>query len=269
MNEPVASSPPAPTALTIEPDPDPAAVAPGPGPDEWIGLLHRAADGAYGLDVIYDLLELVAARFALDDLIVAVTNETLGPQAFRLGRRPIGSDGRELLDSGPGLIAAPRAVPPGAQRLVLGLVEVVLTTELARRHVIRDPSTGLLSLPVFNETLRSAAAQSARHGWSFTVLLLEIDAGGHPERPAELQRLGRSLGRVLRTGDAGTHLRRSTFTALLPNATRESLDDLVGRFREESGLADGALRYASAITPQDSVDAAELLRLASSRLRDG
>jgi GGDEF domain-containing protein len=240
--------------------------APRPGPDEWISLLQRAAGDSVGIDVIYELLGLVAQRFSLDDLTVVVTDELLGTQAFRLGRRPIGPADLPLLQAGSGLTSAPNEVPSGAQRLVLGLVEVALATHLSQRKLLRDPATGLLSRAVFNESLRSAAAQSSRYGWTFTLLLLRI---GKPDaRPSEREtrRLGHAFARALRSGDTGGRLYRETFTALLPNATAESLHALVLRFREESGLGEQDARYASATAPNDSVDPAELLRLAGSRL---
>jgi hypothetical protein len=237
-----------------------------PGPDEWISLLHRAALDSIGLDVVYELLDLVAQRFSLDDLTVVVTNEVLGTQAFRLGRRPVGSGELELLEAGSGLASTPNEVPAGAQRLVLGLVEVALATHLAQRRIVRDPATGLLSRAVFNEALRAAAAQSSRYGWTFTVVVLRLGSGGARPAERETRRLGHAFARALRSGDTGGRLYGETFTALLPNATAESLHALVRRFREESGLAEGAIRYASATAPDDTVDPAELLRLAASRL---
>ncbi len=258
---------PSPASVTVTPaDAFPSNGSPGPGPSEWIGLLHRAASETHGLDVIYDLLDLVAERFSLDDLTAVVTNETLGPQAFRLGRRPIDAEGFALVQEGIGLIAEPNRVPPGAERLVLGLIDVALATQLARRHLVRDPTTGLLSRQVFNEALRAAAAQSSRYGWTFTLLVLQIGTTEAPPPDAEIRRLGHAFARALRSGDTGGRLYRATFSALLPNATAQSLHALVERFCGESGVGVAALRFASATAPNDSVDPAELFRLAGSRL---
>jgi GGDEF domain-containing protein len=236
----------------------------GPGPNEWIDLLHRAASETHGLDVIYELLDLVAERFGLDDLTVVVSNESLGPQAFRLGRHAIDPGLAEVVRSGTALLAKPTPVPPGAQRLVLGLVDVALATQLARRRLVRDPATGLLTAPVFNAALRAAAAQSSRYGWTFTVVLLRIAADQRAE--AQIRRLGQAFARALRSGDTGGRLFHSTFAALLPNATGPALEALIERFRDEAQLAGESLRYASATAPDDSVDPVELLRLAGSRL---
>jgi GGDEF domain-containing protein len=272
MNEPAGPTTASATTVADRTAPDGAAgggSAPSPGPDEWVSLLHRAAADSLGLDVVYDLLALVAQRFGLDDLTVVVTNEVLGTQAFRLGRRPIGSADLALLEEGTGFTSTPKEVPAGAQRLVLGLVEVALATHLAQRKLVRDPATGLLSRAVFNEALRAAAAQSSRYGWTFTVLVLRIGTADARPSERETRRLGHAFARALRSGDTGGRLYRETFTALLPNATAESLHALVQRFREESGLDERAARYASATAPNDSVDPAELLRLAGSRLNGG
>jgi GGDEF domain-containing protein len=236
-----------------------------PGPDEWIGLLHEAASDVAGIDVIYDALALVAQRFALDDVVVVLTNETLGTQFFGLGRRPIGPSDLKRIEDGTTFYSTPDTVPAGAQRLITGIAEVALSTHLAQRHVVRDPSTGLLSRQVFNESLRAAAAQSSRYGWTFTVMVLRVDDA---QNDRAIRNLGYAFGRALRSGDTGGRLYRSTFTALLPNATAESLHALVHRFAEESGLRRDAIRYASATAPNDSVDPAELFRLAGSRLQD-
>ncbi len=256
----------APAEVAVGDDSPPPEGSVGPGPNEWIGLLHRAASETHGLEVIYELLDLVAERFGLDDLTVVVTNETLGPQAFRLGRRPLEPGDAELVRAGSGLRARPGSVPAGAQRLILGLVDVALATQLARRRLVRDPATRLLTAPVFNAALRAAAAQSSRYGWTFSVVVLRIGTPDPTE--AQIRRLGRAFARALRSGDTGGRLFRSTFAALLPNATGPSLEALVERFRDEAQLHGEPLRYASATAPNDSVDPTELLRLAGSRLHD-
>jgi len=251
------------TVETHETEDDAASGGGPPGPNRWIELLHETAGGSLGIDVIYDALALVAERFGLEDLTVAVTNDGAGVQAFRLHRRPIGPSELERITDGSTFIATPDSVPAGAQRLVTGIIEVALATQLAQRRLIRDPLTGLLSRQVLNEALRAAAAQSSRYGWTFTLMVLRIGAAV-TER--DIRSLGHAFGRALRSGDTGTRLHRATFLALLPNATAESLHALVQRFAEESGRPLGEVRFASATAPNDSVDPAELFRLAASRL---
>jgi hypothetical protein len=271
MSEAVAPHSP-PTAIGSERDdgaPSDGVTGPRPGPDEWIALLRMAATETLGIDVIYDLLASVAQRFGLEDAVLAIRDETLGTQAFRLGRSPIGRDELDRVQDGATFVSTPDVVPPGAQRLIAGIAEVALATHLAQRHVVRDPSTGLLSRPVFNEALRAAAAQSSRYGWTFTVMVLRLNSPSETLAGWRVRRLGYAFGRALRSGDTGGRLYRSTFTALLPNATAEALHALVRRFAEESGLPTDSISYASATAPNDSVDPAELFRLAGSRLQNG
>jgi GGDEF domain-containing protein len=254
---------------TDRPNGGPSTRERAPGPDQLVELLHQAAGPALGIDVIYDALGLLAERLGLEDVVLSVDNETLGFQVFRLGGRPIGL--AELSGIGPGasLISTPDVVPPKVRSLVIGIAEVALSTHVAQRGVIRDRVTGLLSRSVFNEALRAAAAQSSRYGWTFTIMVLRVDDGAEIRSEAGIRRLGYAFGRALRSGDTGGRLYRGTFTALLPNATSDSLHALVRRFCEESGLPSESISYASATAPTDSVDPAELFRLAGSRMADG
>jgi hypothetical protein len=235
------------------------------GPNPLISLLHKAAK-APGIDIIYDALDVVAEHFHLEDAAVVVPNDVLGRQAFRLGRHPLDPAQLERLSDGVDFVSSPDTVPLSVQRLVSGLSGVALATHLAQRHLVRDPATGLLSRGVFNEAMRAAAAQSSRYGWIFTMMVLRVVGEEPSER--EVRRLGYAFGRALRTGDTGGRLLGATFTALLPNATGESLHALVGRFSEESGVPVESIRFASATAPKDSVDPSELFRLAASRLHE-
>src|ERR1700722_2365788 len=130
-----AVAPPSPArALVPEPDPglNDAPSDPRPGPDDWIALLHKAAADAPGIGVIYELLALVAQRFGLEDAVLAVPNETLGTQIFRLSRQAIGQAELARILDGAGFVSTPDVVPLGAQRLVTGIAEVALATHLAQ-----------------------------------------------------------------------------------------------------------------------------------------
>ncbi len=267
MNEAIAPHPPTGGVVASDPDStDQALETRRAATHPLVSLLHRAAGDTPGIDVVYEALDLVAEHFHLEDAIVLVRSEALGPQAFRLGRRPVGRAELGPLRGGADFVSTPDSVPQPMQRLVAGISEVALATHLARRHLVRDRTTGLLSRAVFNEALRSAAAQSSRYGWIFTVMVLRVP--GAPASEGETRRLGYAFGRALRTGDSGGRLRGTTFTALLPNATADALHALVRRFSEESGVPADSLEFASATAPKDSIDPAELFRLAASRLHE-
>ena len=144
---------------------------------------------------------------------------------------------------------------------------------VARHGSARDLLTGLLSSRrVFNEALRSIAAQSSRYGWHFTLLVLRLGASG-PSGAGDLApadfvvgQSGRALGRALRTGDLGTRIEGSTFAAILPNAGPDAVGALIERVHKEMpGLSRSDVSLGSASAPRESVDPVELFRLASSR----
>jgi hypothetical protein len=216
--------------------------------------------------VLYRALAITAARYQLDDLTVALRNETAGRQVFRLERRPVGPEMIDRLVNGRSLVAVPDVVPEGVAETLLAVADAAFATQLSRHQQLRDPLTALLSRAVFNEALRAAAAQSSRYGWTFTLALVQVADGVAPEA-AQVRQLGQGFGRALRSGDTGTRLQWSTFAALLPNATAESLHAFVRRFAEESAVEESMLHVASATAPNESVDPAELFRLAGARLR--
>lgn len=232
---------------------------------ELVNLLHELG-GASGLDVLYRALDMTAAGYGLDDLVVALHDDAAGRQVFRLQRRPVGRDELERLGEAPSLLAVPDAVPPEVAGTLLAVAAAALAIQIAHRQQLRDPLTGLLRRGVFNEALRSAAAQSSRYGWTFTVALVQVD-GNDGSEATEIRHLGHAFGRALRSGDTGTRLQRSVFAALLPNATSESLHAFVRRFGEESRVEERALQVASATAPNESIDPAELFRLAAARLQ--
>ncbi|MGH9047198.1 MAG: hypothetical protein ACRDVW_07780, partial [Acidimicrobiales bacterium] len=191
MNEALAPHPPPGGAVASQDEP-PGAHRPAEqrrlDPNELFDLLHTAAGGSPGIAVIYEALDLLASQFGLEDALVVVDNETLGTQAFRLQRQSIDRADLDKIGSR-GFFSTPDVVPVPIQRLVTGIAEVVLGTHLAQRHLVRDRATGLLSRSVFNEALRSAAAQSSRYGWIFTVMVLRV-AGAESMGEGDIRRLG-------------------------------------------------------------------------------
>lgn len=234
---------------------------------ELIDLFVDLGQDGGGLEVIYRALSLAEVRFKLDDVILTTRNQAMGRQVFRLNRKAISANDLEPISTPNRLRSIPDVIPAEYQQLVLALAELALSTEAAKRNPLHDPLTGLPSRGVFNEALRAAAAQGSRYGWTFTVLVLRVRDGEDPT-VLEIQRLGQAFARALRSGDTGARLSATTYVALLPNATSESPHALVGRFLGESGLHAKAIDYGSATTPNESVDPAELFRLAASRLGD-
>jgi len=241
-----------------------------------LAMVRQLSDSDAGIGFIYQALQRLATRYGLQDAAVAVQEGSLGTQIFRLGRRALDAGtATRVYESGAGVYAVPGLVPPAMRAGVEDLCQLALSVHLARHGSARDPLTGLPSRRVFNESLRTIAAQSARYGWHFTLLVLGIGAtvpsGASDLSPSEfvVARSGRALGRALRTGDLGTRLEGSTFAAILPNAGNDAVGALLDRIHEElPTLARADVSLGSASAPRESVDPVELFRLASSRLRE-
>ncbi|HXQ18052.1 MAG TPA: hypothetical protein VN781_00320 [Acidimicrobiales bacterium] len=261
----------APSAVVANTD----AIDPGDA-DILLTMLRQLSDSDAGIGFIYQALQQLATRYQLQDAAVAVTAGSLSTQIFRLGRRPLEARGAALLcRAGAGVYAEPAIVPPGIRAGVEDLCRLALSVHLARHGSARDLLTGLPSRRVFNESLRSVAAQSSRYGWHFTLLVASIGttspSGASDTAPSEfvVSRSGRALGRALRTGDLGTRVTGSTFAAILPNAGADAVGALLERLHAElPSLSAAGISLGSASAPSESVDPVELFRLASTRLRE-
>jgi GGDEF domain-containing protein len=259
---------------------DPTVVAgpiAGQGESEMLlSMVRQLCDTDAGISFIYQALGQVATRYELQDAAVAVNEGSLNTQIFRLGRRPLDAVGATALyEAGAGVYAEPNVVPAALRAGLEDLCRLALSVHIADHGSARDALTGLPSRRVFNESLRSIAAQSSRYGWHFTLLVLSFGASG-PSGASDLAppdfvvgQSGRALGRALRTGDLGTRIEGSTFAAILPNAGADAVGALIGRVhRELPTLARSDVSFGSAGAPRESVDPVELLRLASSRLAE-
>ncbi|MHB1585171.1 MAG: GGDEF domain-containing protein [Acidimicrobiales bacterium] len=242
--------------------------------DGVLDLLHHLADVGEGIDFVYGGLERLASQFALTDAVLVLEVEPLGTQAFVLGRRPLVAGGPGA-DGGVGLHATPDAVPAAVADAFVTLGRLALGLDLARHGAAHDALTGLANRRHFDERLRSAAAQSARYGWTFTLVLMDLDGFkqvndtyGHPAGDDVLRKVGQALRRTLRTGDSAARLGGDEFAVLLGNAGLDALAPFVERLRRElpSEPAAVGVSVGAAAAPLESVDPAELVRIADARL---
>ncbi len=138
----------------------------------------------------------------------------------------------------------------------------------ARRHLVRDPATGLLS----PERLQRGAASG---GGPELPLRLDLHRDGAAGRCRSSRPNGRSaasahaFGRALRTGDTGARLRQRDIRGAAPQRHRR-VAPRAGRpvLRGVGGMPSSRCSSPSATAPKDSVDPAELFRLAVSRLHE-
>ena len=108
---------------------------------------------------------------------------------------------------------------------------------------LRDPLTGLANQRLFDSHLRAAFERGQRYGNSFSVLLIELDFAGSPERPAQsaskervLKYLGTIFTRNLRSADTAARVSDYSFGVLLPETEYEGARHAWERIRDVSHL---------------------------------
>lgn len=251
-------------------------------PAEVLALADRLADSP-GLSLVYDTLDLLAARYQLDDAVVVTERTQLGRQAFRLGRRPATSPPGEwlgrVLQAEPGLYTAPEtAVSAEVGRFASSLVTAAMRMALLSHDANHDPLTGLLNRRSYDEALDDALSSSRRYGWPFALVLLDLDnfkavndGHGHAAGDAALRAIGSELRRVLRRGDVAARLGGDEFAAVVRHAgSAAEVEPLVTRLRRRLRLAFPAtsvdFSVGVAYFPVDATDGATLQEVADGRL---
>ena len=234
-------------------------------------LLRQLRSSETGTEFIYEALGQLASKYSLTSADVVVDDDVLDGQIFRLGRMPTTHDSAtSLLGAGPGLFTSPDVVPPLTKDAFVELCSLALCLHRAQHGGVRDPLTGLARRRPFNEALRGAAAQSARYGWSFTLMIADV-ANSSDQRgasPEELRTAGRVMAKALRTGDLAGRVSGDKFAVLLGNADPSSADAFMKRVRQEmsSEPRQVEINAGSALAPVDSVDPVELYRIAGMNL---
>jgi diguanylate cyclase (GGDEF)-like protein len=247
--------------------------------DAVIDMLRQlgAASDA-GVDFVYAALDHVARMYQLADAEVVVVDEALGVQLFALGRHPITRErATELMALDPGFYATPDVVPAALSSGVASLCQLALALHLARHRASHDALTGLANRRAFEAALATAAAKGSRYGWNFTVVIMDLDGFkavndtfGHVAGDQALRTFGQALRKALRTGDVAARVGGDEFGVILNSASPEAVDALIRRVWEEIPLNYPVLSVSvgAASAPDESVDPAELYRLADTRLYD-
>jgi diguanylate cyclase (GGDEF)-like protein len=247
---------------------------------ELPSLLARSASG---LEFIYEMLELVAARYRLRDLVVVVSADS--PQIFRvgraplvLGRGPLPAYLRDALAGRPGLYAEPPVVTPLAAACVTSLVELALRLDLLDHDASHDSLTGLLNRRSYELLLSQAVSRARRYGWPFALVLLDLDnfkvvndQFGHAAGDDALRAVGTELRASLRSGDVAARVGGDEFALLVVGVDNvDALSPLLGRLK---GALDRAVPETNvgfsvgvACFPSDTDDPNALTGLADARL---
>jgi len=256
----------APSGLTSERDYEP-----------WLfqAMLNELSVNELGIGFIYTLLERLAERHEIEDVVVVLSHESFGVQTFRLGGALVNAEMAASLGSEPAVHCVPDVVPSIELDAIRTACQLSLSLHLARFSAGHDPLTNISNRRTFDAALQIAAARSARYGWSFTLVMIDLndfkavnDRAGHDFGDYLLRQFGFALRRSVRNGDTAARFGGDEFAVILSNAEGHEASGFTERLRTHLKSAGDIIDFTigTASSPRDSTNAAELLRLADARL---
>lgn len=240
------------------------------GGEEIVGLV-RKLNQTDGVSFVYEVLEVIARRYGLDDAVIGLES-ALGGGFFRLHRGKVDHELASRIPAGPRvLLAEPDVVPPDVAQSALDLCGLALRLCIGRHSGHLDGQTGLLTDHSFNDVLEASAAQAARHGWVYTLVVLDLDGSDAEPTTDDIRRFGKALRLSLRSGDVASRIEERRFAALLSNSDLDAVNPFLGRVYAQLGPARSSVRLSqgAAAAPAETVDPIELRRIATSRLQPG
>ena len=238
-------------------------------------MLDELSERELGVGFIYSILELFAQRHGLSDVVVVLSHESFATQMFRLGGRPVTPDVAAKLALSPGVFCEPDVVPAVEGDALRTACQLSLSLHLARFSAAHDALTNIANRRSFDESLEVASARSARYGWTFTLVLVDLndfkalnDRSGHEFGDHILRQFGFALRQAVRQGDTAARIGGDEFAVILSNAEGHESSGFTERLRgflvKSGTVVDFTI--GTATSPKDATDATELLRIADSRL---
>lgn len=243
--------------------------APRADSDSILALLGGCNSETDGVELAYQALDLVVARYHLAGAQLVLRAGSMAPQIFVSGRRHVAPDHAAVLAQRPsGLYSNPDAVPLPVQDALTGCCEMALAAHAARLST-GGGADGLSSRSMMEDAVRRAASRGARFHWRSTLVLLRTTGpGSEATRWRTLAAAVRAAQRVCdEAGVAGP----GQAAAILADAGREDVDAYVDRVRAAltGDGGDGVgLVVGAATTPSDSVNPDQLWELCGRRLAD-
>jgi diguanylate cyclase (GGDEF)-like protein len=238
----------------------------------FLTMLDQLSASEFGIGFVYSVLALLAQHYRLSDVVVVVGDDALGTQAFRLNRQKVDGDSPATI---PGVYPEPDVVPDVVKDVVRSVCQLALSLHVARHGAAHDRLTNTANQRYFDSALRTAAVQSARYGWRFTLVLAEVN--GYEAIRAEvgqsvsdnlLRTFGLALRQSVRSGDTAARIGGEAFGVILWNAERPEVAAFTDRLRAlpVPGTDQIDFTIGTATSPRDSTDPGELYRIAAARL---
>ena len=240
-------------------------------------MLSELAERELGVGFIYSILELFAERHGLTDVAVVLVHESFGTQMFRLGGHAVTSEMAANMSATPGVYCEPDTVAPVERDAVRTACQLALSLHFARFSASRDPLTNIANRRSFDDALEVASARSARYGWAFTLVLVDLnnfkavnDRSGHEFGDHILRQFGFALRQAVRQGDTAARIGGDEFAVILSNAEGHESSGFTERLRGALATLGNPVDFTigTSTSPRDSTDPAELLRIADGRLYD-
>ncbi len=238
-------------------------------------MLNELSESELGIGFVYTVLEQLALRYALSDAVVVLAHESFGTQAFRLGGKILTPEMSETIGTTPGVYCEPDIVSDAELDAVRTACQLSLSLHLARFSAAHDPLTNIANRRSFDAALQVAAARSARYGWAFTLVIVDLndfklvnDRLGHETGDDLLRQFGFALRRAVRSGDTAARIGGDEFAVILSNAEGHEAAGFTERLKSYLASANSVIEFSigTATSPRDSTDPVELLRIADARL---
>ena len=245
--------------------------------EPWLfqAMIDELATNELGIGFIYSVLEQLAKRYDLSDAVVVLEHESLATQEFRLGAHAVGTDRASALSKVPGVYCEPDVVPARELDAVRTACQLALSLHLARFTAAHDALTTIANRRTFDIALTNSTVRSARYGWAFTLVLIDLknfkivnDRSGHEGGDRLLRHFGFALRQSVRQGDLVSRIGGDEFAVILNNAEGHEAMGFVERLRDNLAKAGETIEFTTgtATSPRDSTDPAELTRIADARL---
>jgi diguanylate cyclase (GGDEF)-like protein len=232
-----------------------------------------------GVSFIAACLDRLMATFDLREAQAVLNDAVLGLQLFNAGRRPFELDRlpSSVLSRGTGIHTEPTMVEEAEDiDAVARLCEVALRLDRLHYESLHDPLTGLYNRRGFEDHLGASISRSVRYGWSFGLVILDLDGFkaindriGHQGGDAVLRQVGEQLRHGLRAGDIAARVGGDEFALLLhidgPNSIDAILDRLHGTTATTAG-SDVGWTAGVAMCPDEASTVDDLYRVADQRL---
>lgn len=247
------------------------------GYEPWVfrTMLGELAVGELGISFIYSLIDRLAERYELEDVVVVLADESFGTQTFRLGAHVEPVEMMAMLGTDPGVYCVPSVVPEVELEAVRAACQLALSLQLARFRAGQDALTNIANRRSFDAALSVATSRSARYGWPFTLVLVDLDdfksindESGHEFGDYLLRQFGFALRRSVRGGDTPARIGGDEFAVILNNAEGNEALGFTDRLRLQLKSTGNPIDFSvgTASSPRESTDPLELFRLADARL---